>query len=124
LLVYMENGEFVIERVNEFNHATKRFFITENGLLEGLQAYRDVLDEYELEVSDSLWSKVINFLNSNDMEREMNALLTIHKKMYQIRWSAAEGDPEQLEKEFIALAERESVDAEKINEMLNQLYIP
>jgi hypothetical protein len=66
ILVYMENGEFVIERVNEFNHATKRYFISENGLFEGLQAYKDVIEEYELEVSEDLWAKVINFLNSSE----------------------------------------------------------
>jgi hypothetical protein len=68
LLIYKENGEFVIERVNEFNHAFKRNFISEEGLLEGLQSYQQVIDEYELEVSDELWSLVINFLNSKDFQ--------------------------------------------------------
>ncbi|HDJ1468225.1 TPA: hypothetical protein PPO51_004038 [Clostridioides difficile] len=69
LLIYKENGEFVIERVNEFNHAFKRNFISEQGLLEGLQSYQQVIDEYELEVSDELWSLVINFLNSKDFQK-------------------------------------------------------
>lgn len=64
LQVYKENGEFVIERVNQFNHATKRFFITEDGLKEGLQAYKWVLHEYELEVSKELWAFVIKIVNS------------------------------------------------------------
>jgi len=68
LLIYKENGEFVIERVNEFNHAFKRNFISEQGLLEGLQSYQPVIDEYELEVSDELWSLVLNFLNSKDFK--------------------------------------------------------
>lgn len=68
LQIYKENGEFVIERVNEFNHAFKRNFISEQGLLEGLQSYQPVIDEYELEVSDELWSLVINFLNSKDFQ--------------------------------------------------------
>jgi hypothetical protein len=62
LRVYMENGEYVIERVNEFNHATKRFFITEEGLKEGLDAYEPVIAEYELEVAEALWALVINHL--------------------------------------------------------------
>lgn len=68
LRIYKENGEFVIERVNQFDHATKRFFISEEGLKEGLQAYQPVMDEYELEVSDDLWAFVINFLNSKEFQ--------------------------------------------------------
>lgn len=68
LVLFMENGEFVIERVNEFNHATKRYFITEEGFLEGLQAYHPVMDEYTLEVSDELWALVINFVNSEEFK--------------------------------------------------------
>lgn len=44
--------------------------------------------------------------------------------MYNVRWNAAEGDPVQLEKEFMLVADREGVDLEKVNEMLEQLYIP
>lgn len=69
LRIYKENEEFVIERVNEFNHATKRKFISENGLLEGLLAYQPVIDEYELEVSDELWALVINYLNSEEFQK-------------------------------------------------------
>lgn len=54
----------------------------------------------------------------------MKELLVLHKKMYNVRWDAAEGDSAQLEKEFMALAEREGVDLDKVNEMLEQLYIP
>lgn len=68
LRIYKENEEFVIERVNEFNHATKRNFISENGLFEGLLAYQPVIDEYELEVSDELWALVINYLNSEEFQ--------------------------------------------------------
>ncbi|MEB6551430.1 hypothetical protein MXL46_20695 [Heyndrickxia sporothermodurans] len=64
LRIYKENGEFVIERVNQFDHATKRFFISEEGLKEGLQAYKPVIHEYELEVSEKLWPLVINFVSS------------------------------------------------------------
>jgi hypothetical protein len=63
LKIYKENGEFVIERVNEFNHATKRFFITEEGLKEGLDPYvMDGLNAYRLEVSEELWALVVNYL--------------------------------------------------------------
>lgn len=63
LEIYKEDGEFVIRRTNEFNHATKRYFITEEGLKEGLDAYEPVMHEYELEVSNDLWALVINHLN-------------------------------------------------------------
>lgn len=66
LRVYKENGEFVIERVNEFNHAFKRSFMSENGLFEGLSVYKDTLENYELEVSEELWAVVVNFLNSSE----------------------------------------------------------
>ena len=59
----MEDAEYVIERVNEFNHATKRYFITEDGLKEGLDAYKPVLVEYEIEVSDNLRTLVKKHLN-------------------------------------------------------------
>lgn len=61
LKVYKENGEFIIERVND--HATKRYFINEDGLNDGLDAYQPVIAEYELEVSDDLWALAINHLN-------------------------------------------------------------
>ncbi len=68
LLIYKENDEFVIERVNEFNYASKRYFISEQGFFEGLQSYQQVISEYELEVSDELWALVLNFLNSKDFQ--------------------------------------------------------
>ncbi|WP_299833688.1 hypothetical protein [uncultured Metabacillus sp.] len=68
LLIYKENGEFVMERVNEFNHAVKRHFISEEGLLEGLQSYQQVIAEYELEVIDELWPLVVNFINSKEFQ--------------------------------------------------------
>ncbi|WP_368298891.1 hypothetical protein [Cytobacillus firmus] len=48
LKIYKEDGKFVLERINQFDHATKRFFITENGLLEAIGQYQHVMDEYEL----------------------------------------------------------------------------
>jgi hypothetical protein len=63
LKIYKENGEFVIERVNEFNHATKRYFITEEGLKEGLDPYvMDEINAYRLEVSEDLRSLVADYL--------------------------------------------------------------
>lgn len=63
LKIYKQNDEFVIERVNEFNHATKRFFITEEGLKEGLDSYRLVMEQYEIEASEDVRTLVINHLN-------------------------------------------------------------
>lgn len=54
LKIYRYNGEYVIERVNQFNHSTKRFFITEAGLIEGIEAYLPVIGEYEIEMSEDL----------------------------------------------------------------------
>jgi hypothetical protein len=68
LLIYKENEEFVIKNVNSFNHSFKRSFISEQGLLEGLQSYQPLIDEYELDVTDELWSLVINFLNSKEFQ--------------------------------------------------------
>lgn len=55
LKIYRENGEYVIERVNQFGHSTKRFFITEAGLIEGIEAYNPVISEYEIELDEHLW---------------------------------------------------------------------
>lgn len=55
---------------------------------------------------------------------KMIELLNLHLKMYNARWHGGEGDLDQLEKEFIKLADREGVDLEKVNELLEQLYIP
>ncbi|MEQ6378624.1 hypothetical protein RZN25_17600 [Bacillaceae bacterium S4-13-56] len=63
LNIYKENDEFTLERINEFNHATKRVFLTEEGLLDALEIYIHVLDQYDLNVSDELWAAVIYFLN-------------------------------------------------------------
>lgn len=66
LLIYKTDDTFVIEKVDELNHGIKKNYMSENELLDGLQDYKPVLDEYELNVSDDLWPKVINFLNSKD----------------------------------------------------------
>ncbi|MEW8987720.1 MAG: hypothetical protein AB2401_12105 [Bacillus sp. (in: firmicutes)] len=65
----------MIERVNEFNHATKKLFITEQGLLEGLQAYESVIAEYDLQVAPDLWATVINFLSSGMVAGEVKQQL-------------------------------------------------
>lgn len=61
--IYTENTEFVLEHINSFNHATKRYYLTEDGLKENLQSYIPVLEQYEIDVSDDLWPTVITFLN-------------------------------------------------------------
>ena len=63
LRIYKKNGEYVIEKINEFNHSTKRFFITVAGLLEALDVYaNDTIEAYYLEVSEDLERKVSNHL--------------------------------------------------------------
>lgn len=57
----------------------------------------------------------------------MLELLDFHRKMYDARWNGEKDlyiSMHELEDEFVALAEREGVDLEKVNEMLEQLYIP
>jgi hypothetical protein len=57
----------------------------------------------------------------------MLELLDFHKRMYDARWNG-EGDLhvsfEQLETDFMVLAEKNGLSLEKVNEMLEQLYIP
>lgn len=50
LKVYKQDNDFVLERINEFNHSTKRVFATEYGLLEGLEAYGASFDEYNVQI--------------------------------------------------------------------------
>jgi hypothetical protein len=54
----------------------------------------------------------------------MNELFALHKKIYDVRWNGAEGDIEQLGKEFMSLADREGLGLEKVNEMFTQVFIP
>ncbi|MBQ6350501.1 MAG: hypothetical protein IJI42_06195 [Methanobrevibacter sp.] len=57
----------------------------------------------------------------------MLEVLDFHKKMYDARWNGEKDlyvSMKQLEDDFMALADREGVDLEKVNEMLEQLYIP
>lgn len=68
LLIYKENEEFIIERVNEFNHSFKNKFISEQEFHEGLKTYKPVIEEYELEVSEDLWGSTIKFMNSKEFQ--------------------------------------------------------
>lgn len=57
----------------------------------------------------------------------MLKLLDFHKKIYDARWNGEKDSYEtieNLETEFLTLATKESVDVEKVNTMLEQLYIP
>ncbi|WP_087974577.1 hypothetical protein [Oceanobacillus rekensis] len=54
LKIYKGNNEFVIERINEFDHSFKSQYITENGLLEAVEAYRPIIYEYELIVEPGI----------------------------------------------------------------------
>lgn len=127
LSIFKENDQFVIEHIDEFNHATKQYFSTENDLLKGLSGYQDVMSDYELDVTEDLWAKVINFLTTgNEIHNTSSTktLLSLHKKMYDVRWNGADENIENLEKELVSLAESEGISLEKVNEMLQQLYIP
>ena len=64
--IYVEESLYVIERIDQFGHPTKRFFETTDGLKEGLYACGSVIDEYEINVSENLWPFIINALNNRD----------------------------------------------------------
>ena len=61
LRIIKEPSFFILERVNQFNHATRRFITSEAELIETLQAYPD-LSEYEIEVDAELGAVIINAL--------------------------------------------------------------
>lgn len=57
----------------------------------------------------------------------MLELFDFHKKMYDARWNGEKDlylSMRDLEDQFVVLAAREDIDAEKVNIMLEQLYIP
>jgi hypothetical protein len=64
LKIYEEKGEFVFERINEFDHSTKCFFATKEGLTEYVESFKEAQDmsEYKIEVDAALWSAVITEL--------------------------------------------------------------
>lgn len=60
-----QTGNYIIERVNQFNHATKREFETTEDFKQALDDYKNtgVLDEHELVITDkNLYALVINHL--------------------------------------------------------------
>lgn len=64
LKIYKQDNEFVVERVNEFNHTSKHFFSSELGLFEYLDANRHLFELHELEVNTELWTTVVNFISA------------------------------------------------------------
>lgn len=70
LKIYKENDDFVIERINQFKHTSKRRFITEEGFKEALHAYKSVLDEYDIQASGETWPLVINYLGSSAFQKD------------------------------------------------------
>ena len=50
LVIYIENDEFVIERITPFNHSFKQKYLTENGLREGLEAHKPIIYQMNLKV--------------------------------------------------------------------------
>lgn len=57
LLVFKEPEGFVLERVNEFNRSTKRYFNDEQELIETLKFYPD-LNHYEIKADAELASVI------------------------------------------------------------------
>jgi hypothetical protein len=66
LKIYKDTDGYTIQRINEFGHSSRRVFFSEEGLLEGLDAYsQEQLSEYDIQVSgeDGLWALVLNHLS-------------------------------------------------------------
>jgi hypothetical protein len=61
--IFKSNGNFIVEISSDlFVHVTKKSFDSEKQLLDYLKEFKS-LSDYELEVSEELWSLVINSLN-------------------------------------------------------------
>lgn len=54
LKVYLEDNEFVIERINPFNHSFKHKYITEDGLREGLESYIPIIEQMNIQVQQEV----------------------------------------------------------------------
>jgi hypothetical protein len=61
LKIYEEEDCLILERTNQFNHATKRYFISQEGLVEALNEY-PTLSEYEIECEHRLWAVIVQAL--------------------------------------------------------------
>ncbi|MFB4473735.1 hypothetical protein ACDI16_12495 [Oceanobacillus caeni] len=64
LKIYKENDDYVMERINEFNHAFKKHY-SKAGLIEALQEYKVLgeLEKYDIQASNDVWALVINALS-------------------------------------------------------------
>jgi len=56
-----DEGEFVLERINEFHNATKRYCENQEELIDALRIYPS-LEDYQIEVDQNLWSIITNAL--------------------------------------------------------------
>lgn len=57
LKVYVQDNEFVVERINPFSHSTKHKYISEDGLREGIEMYKPIADELDLLVQQGVTLK-------------------------------------------------------------------
>lgn len=57
LKVYVQDNDFVVERINPFNHSTKHKYISEDGLREGIEMYKSIADELDLLVQQGVTLK-------------------------------------------------------------------
>jgi len=64
--IYKDNSKFIIEQINEFNHSIKEQYSTKNELCEAINAYKSVIEEYDLSIqpSEGLSKLVTNCLMS------------------------------------------------------------
>lgn len=57
LKVYVQDNDFVVERINAFNHSTKHKYISEDGLREGIEMYKPIADELDVQVQEGITLK-------------------------------------------------------------------
>ena len=53
-----EGEQYILTRINAYNHATKRFCETKEELIELLETYPN-LHDYEFEVDQPLWNVIL-----------------------------------------------------------------
>jgi hypothetical protein len=77
---------------------------------------------------DLSYLNIYNKSNLNEKEQmKMMEVYDFHRKMYDARWNGEKDlyvTFRQLEDEFLSVASKANLSYEKINEMLEQLYIP
>lgn len=68
-----KTGQYVIERINEFNHSHRSYYENLDELYDGIDSHKEFADEkdYEFVIRDSdLYAKAIKYMGFNIREKE------------------------------------------------------